>query len=142
MSTLNKILKIVARAMLGILSGIIWSIVYIYIIPSIISETGFHMEEITSYYIWIIIFFIATGVTISLIENVLYKFTLNTFAKILSLWILTKILNDGILSTTLFYQNMNMTVTINFTVILYLIGVWTMATIFVDFYSMISKSKI
>lgn len=142
MSTLNRVLTIVARAGLGIFSGILWSIVYVYIIPTIVSGTGFYMEEIEPYYFWIIVFFITTGVAISLIENVVYKFTVSTFSKILGFWILAKILNDGILSTTLFYQDMNMTVTINFTIILYLIGLWTIATIFVDFYNMISKTKI
>jgi len=100
------------------------------------------MEEVSPYYLWIIMFFIVTGVAVSLIENVLYKFTLNTFAKILGFWILAKILNNGILSTTILYQNMNMTVTIDFTLILYLIGLWTIATVFVDFYSIISKKEL
>ena len=82
MSTLNRVLKIFVKAILGIFSGILWAIVYIYIIPSIVSGTGFQMEEVSPYYLWIIMFFIVTGVAVSLIENVLYKFTLNTFAKI------------------------------------------------------------
>jgi len=142
MSILNRVLKIFVKAMLGIFSGILWSIVYIYVIPSIVSGTGFQMEEVSPYYLWIIMFFIVTGVAVSLIENVLYKFTLNTFAKILGFWILAKILNNGILSTTILYQNMNMTVTIDFTLILYLIGLWTIATVFVDFYSIISKKEL
>ncbi|MEM2153516.1 MAG: hypothetical protein QXY76_01260 [Nitrososphaeria archaeon] len=141
MSYLNRFLQILVKAMVGILSGIIWSILYVYIIPYIVSGTGFYIEEITPYYIWIIMFFIITGVAISLIENLIYKFTLNTLTKILGFWILTKILNDGILSTTLFYQDVNMMVTIDFTIILYLIGIWTIATIFIDFYNIVSKTK-
>ncbi|MEM3786043.1 MAG: hypothetical protein QXZ59_01525 [Nitrososphaeria archaeon] len=141
MSYLNRFLQILVKAMVGILSGIIWSILYVYIIPYIVSGTGFYVEEVTPYYIWIIMFFIITGVAISLIENLVYKFTLNTLTKILGLWILTKILNDGILSTTFFYQDINMMVTIDFTIILYLIGVWTIATIFIDFYNIVSKTK-
>ncbi|MEM2740766.1 MAG: hypothetical protein QXD95_01255 [Nitrososphaeria archaeon] len=134
-------MQILVKAMVGILSGIIWSILYVYIIPYIVSGTGFYVEEVTPYYIWIIMFFIITGVAISLIENLVYKFTLNTLTKILGLWILTKILNDGILSTTFFYQDINMMVTMDFTIILYLIGVWTIATIFIDFYNIVSKTK-
>ncbi|MEM2505767.1 MAG: hypothetical protein QXF61_01840 [Nitrososphaeria archaeon] len=141
MSDLNRFMQILVKAMVGILSGIIWSILYVYIIPYIVSGTGFYVEEVTPYYIWIIMFFIITGVAISLIENLVYKFTLNTLTKILGLWILTKILNDGILSTTLFYQDVNMMVTMDFTIILYLIGVWTIATIFIDFYNIVSKTK-
>lgn len=141
MSYLNRFLQILVKAMVGILSGIIWSILYVYIIPYIVSGTGFYVEEVTPYYIWIIMFFIITGVAISLIENLVYKFTLNTLTKILGLWILTKILNDGILSTTLFYQDVNMMVTIDFTIILYLMGIWTIATIFIDFYNIVSKTK-
>jgi len=140
MSALNRVIKILARAALGIFSGILWSIVYIYIIPGIVSGSGFQMEGVSQYYLWIIIFFTATGVSVSLIENTLYKFTLNTFAKTFGFWILAKILNNGILSTTVSYENMNMTITVDFTIILYLIGLWTMATVLVDFYSMISKS--
>ncbi|MEM1985565.1 MAG: hypothetical protein QXS74_00590 [Nitrososphaeria archaeon] len=141
MSDLNRFMQILVKAMVGILSGIIWSILYVYIIPYIVSGTGFYVEEVTPYYIWIIMFFIITGVAISLIENLVYKFTLNTLTKILGLWILTKILNDGILSTTFFYQDINMMVTMDFTIILYLIGVWTIATIFIDFYNIVSKTK-
>ncbi|MEM3385981.1 MAG: hypothetical protein QXE78_10705 [Nitrososphaeria archaeon] len=141
MSYLNRFLQILVKAMVGILSGIIWSILYVYIIPYIVSGTGFYVEEVTPYYIWIIMFFIITGVAISLIENLIYKFALNTLTKILGFWILTKILNDGILSTTLFYQDVNMMVTIDFTIILYLIGIWTITTIFIDFYNIISKTK-
>ncbi|MEM0053594.1 MAG: hypothetical protein QXL89_05365 [Nitrososphaeria archaeon] len=141
MSYLNRFLQILVKAMVGIFSGIIWSILYVYIIPYIVSGTGFYVEEVTPYYIWIIMFFIITGVAISLIEKLVYKFTLNTLTKILGLWILTKILNDGILSTTFFYQDINMMVTIDFTIILYLIGVWTIATIFIDFYNIVSKTK-
>ncbi|MEM4140169.1 MAG: hypothetical protein QXG36_03615 [Nitrososphaeria archaeon] len=141
MSDLNRFMQILVKAMVGILSGIIWSILYVYIIPYIVSGTGFYVEEVTPYYIWIIMFFIITGVAISLIENLVYKFTLNTLTKILGLWILTKILNNGILSTTFFYQDINMMVTMDFTIILYLIGVWTIATIFIDFYNIVSKTK-
>ncbi|MEM0385011.1 MAG: hypothetical protein QW134_05340 [Nitrososphaeria archaeon] len=141
MSYLNRFLQILVKTMVGIFSGIIWSILYVYIIPYIVSGTGFYVEEVTPYYIWIIMFFIITGVAISLIEKLVYKFTLNTLTKILGLWILTKILNDGILSTTFFYQDINMMVTIDFTIILYLIGVWTIATIFIDFYNIVSKTK-
>ncbi|MEM2073948.1 MAG: hypothetical protein QXO33_05310, partial [Nitrososphaeria archaeon] len=116
MSDLNRFMQILVKAMVGILSGIIWSILYVYIIPYIVSGTGFYVEEVTPYYIWIIMFFIITGVAISLIENLVYKFTLNTLTKILGLWILTKILNDGILSTTFFYQDINMMVTMDFTI--------------------------
>lgn len=141
MSYLSRILKVVEKAIIGILSGIMWSIVYVYIIPYIFSGMGFYMEEVSAYYIWVIMFFVIIGVAISLIENFVYKFTLNTLTKILGFWILTKILNNGILSTTLFYQDINMMVTIDFTIILYLIGVWTIATIFLDFYSIVSKTK-
>ncbi|MCX8188699.1 MAG: hypothetical protein N3F64_03240 [Nitrososphaeria archaeon] len=141
MSYLNRFLNITGKAMIGILSGIIWTILYVYIIPSIISGTGFYMEEVSAYYIWIMMFFIITGVAISLIENLVYKFTLNTLTKILGFWILTKILNNGILSTTLFYQDINMMVTIDFTIILYLIGIWTISTIFIDFCNIVSKTK-
>ncbi len=141
MSYLSRILKVVEKAIIGIFSGIMWSIVYVYIIPYIFSGMGFYMEEVSAYYIWVIMFFVIIGVAISLIENFVYKFTLNTLTKILGFWILTKILNNGILSTTLFYQDINMMVTIDFTIILYLIGVWTIATIFLDFYSIVSKTK-
>lgn len=141
MSYLNRLLQILGKAIVGILSGIIWSIVYIYIIPYIVSGTGFYMEEVSPHYILIITFFVTTGVAISLTENLVYKFTLNTLTKILGFWILTRILNDGILSTTFFYQDINMMLTIDFTIILYLIGAWTIATIFLDFYSIVSKTK-
>ncbi|MGQ9781582.1 MAG: hypothetical protein ACUVQ8_04930 [Nitrososphaeria archaeon] len=139
MNPRSKVSRFALKVSYGVLSGILWYILYVYIIPGLLVAIGLPFEETPEFFMFLLAFFIALQTSASLIENIVYRFLLNSFTKILGLWLLFKLLNEGVLLTSLSAEGVTVNMTMGFTPILFLVATWTFATIFLDLVGSISS---
>ena len=139
MTDRSRIFRTIGKILYGVVSGFFWYLLFVYIIPYFLYTTGFPYEEVPEFYLLIFAFFMTIETAGSLVENIVYKFLLNSLTKLLGLWLLVRLLNNGIISTSLSSQGALTSITMNFTPILYLIAIWTFATILLDFVGILPK---
>ncbi|MEM3404234.1 MAG: hypothetical protein QXJ17_06850 [Nitrososphaeria archaeon] len=134
-----KIKDFALKVLYGISSGIFWYLLYLYAIPYLIGQAGIPIRGLEEILVFAVVIFVSLEVTVSLLENIVYKFLLNTFVRILGLWLLIRLLNNGVITTRIQYSEGITTITMEFTPIIYLIAVWTFATALLDLVGMISR---
>jgi len=135
----SKVFKFTWKVSYGVLSGILWYLLYVYIIPGLLAAVGLPFEEAPEFFMFLLAFFIALQTSASLLENLVYRFLLNSLTKTLGLWLLFSLLNDGILSTSRSAEGITVNMTIDLTPILFLLASWTFTTILLDLVGSMSK---
>jgi len=135
----TKIVDFLFKVLYGLSSGLLWYLLYLYAIPYLIGQAGLPIGKLEYVLVFAVAIFVSLEITVSLLENIIYKFLLNAFVKVLALWLLISLLNNGVFTTTLNYSGGVTTITMEFTPIIYLIAVWTFATVLLDLVGMITK---
>lgn len=135
----TKIVDFLFKVLYGLSFGLFWYLLYLYAIPYLIGQAGLPIGKLEEVLVFAVAIFVSLEITVSLLENIVYKFLLNAFVKVLALWLLISLLNNGVFTTTLNYSGGVATITMEFTPIIYLIAVWTFATVLLDLVGMITK---
>jgi len=135
-----KVMDVVKKVIYGIILGIIYYLLYGYLLPTII--LGFahvELEVLTLRLLPYLGLFISLGIVEELLKNHPISIPFRMLTKVMYALILMAILNGGVISTTLSIEPYIMHVRIDITLLLYMIVILSLIYGVIDSLSIVRK---